>query len=177
MKLWFFIFPGLVGITIFYFLPGIVTFYYAFTDARGYFVWFANFIEVISSTAFRLADRNSVRFILTAVPITLFVALFLALLTKGLKHKNILAVVLLLPMVLPSSATVFFWNVVFSYNGVVNNMLHQFDRDTAYWLSSEWAFVVIVIIFLFRNMGFGLILFIAGLQLIPKGYYDIAKIE
>ena len=111
-KIWLFVLPSLVGMAVFFFVPAVLSLFYAFTDARGQFVWFANFADVVSNMAFRLAARNSLLFIAASVPLNMAVSFLLASALQHMRHKKIIAVV-------------FFWNTFFADNGAINSFLFQ----------------------------------------------------
>ena len=169
--------PSLIGISVFLFIPGGMTLRYAFTDIMGSFIWFAKFADIFSSSAFILAVRNSLRFIVVSVPLNMIIAFLLAYLMQSLRHKKVLSIAFMLPLIVPSSSVVFFWNALFADNGAINSFLFQNNINTVPWFQSNWAFVIIVLVFLFRNIGFNLVLFMSGLQFIPSNYYDVAKVE
>jgi len=172
-----FVLPSLIGMMVFFFIPAGLSFFYAFTNARGEFVRFHNFIDVFSNMAFRLALNNSLRFIAVVVPLNVIISFLLASIIQDLKYKKVYAVVFMLPLVIPSGAVVFFWNVLFADNGAINSFLFQRGLNTVPWLSTGWSFTIVLVVFLFRNIGFNLVLFMAGLSFIPKDYYEVAKIE
>ena len=172
-----FFIPSFVGMSIFFFIPAALSLTYAFTSAQGGFVWFANFTDVLTNAAFRLAARNSMLFIAISVPLNMALAFVLASLLQNLKHKKAFTVAFMLPLVVPSGSVVFFWNVLFADNGAINSMLFQRGMATVPWFTSGWSFVIILMIFLFRTIGFNLVLFMAGFSLIPKDYYEVAHME
>jgi multiple sugar transport system permease protein len=176
-RLWLFIAPSLVGMTIFFFIPAALSLFYAFTDARGSFVWFANFADVLTSPVFQLGARNSALFIAASVPLNMTVSFLLASALRDLRHKKVLAIAFMLPLIVPSGSIVFFWNTLFADNGAVNNILLRHGLDTIPWFTTNWSFAIVLLVFLFRNIGFNLVLYMAGLSVIPKDYYDVAKIE
>ena len=176
-RIWFFIIPSLIGMAIFFFIPAGVSLLYAFTDARGNFVWFANFADVLTNMAFRLAARNSLLFLAASVPLNVIISFLLASLLQNLRHKKVLIVAFMLPIIIPSGAVVFFWNTLFADNGAINSILFRAGISTVPWFSTYWSFAIILLVFLLRNIGFNLVLYLAGFQLIPKDYYEVARIE
>jgi len=169
--------PSLVGIFAFYFIPAVISIIYAFTDLNDNFIWFRNFTDIMSSMAFGLAVENSFRFIAVSVPLNMIIAFWLASFLQNLRYKKVYAVFFMLPLIVPSSSVVFFWNAIFADNGAINAFLFSRGMDTVSWLHTNWSFLVIMLVFLFKNIGFNMVLFMAGMQFIPRNYYDIAKIE
>jgi multiple sugar transport system permease protein len=163
--------------SVFFFIPAIVSIFYALTDMRGYFAGLSNFIRVLNNMAFGLAARNSLLFLAASVPLNLIIAFLLASLCQNLRHKKVLIIAFMLPLIIPSGSVVFFWNTLFADNGAINGILVRAGMETVPWFSTNWSFVIILMVFLLRTIGFNLVLFLAGFQLIPKDYYEVAKIE
>jgi multiple sugar transport system permease protein len=176
-KIWLFIIPSLIGMAVFYFIPAAVSLFYAFTDVAGRFVWFTNITDTIGNAAFQLAARNTLLFIAVSVPLAMLFSFLLASLLQNLKYSKALAVVFIIPLIIPSGVTVFFWNTVFADNGFINRILFMRGMETVSWFNSGWTFGVVLLMFLFRHIGFNLILFMAGYRLIPKSYYEVARLE
>ena len=162
---------------VFFFLPAVMSLFYSLTDAKGNFVWFSNFIDVLTNAAFRLAAKNSMLFIATSVPLNLLISFFLALIIRDHKHKNAFAVTFMLPLIIPSGAVVFFWNALFADNGALNSVIFRAGMNTVPWLTTDWSFGVVLLVFMLKNIGFNIVLFLAGFSLIPREYYELAKID
>ena len=175
--IWFFILPSLIGMSVFFFIPALLSLFYAFTDSRGAFVGLVNFLDVFTNMAFTLAARNSILFILVSLPFNMGISFILASLLRGLRYKKILALAFMLPLIIPSGVIVFFWNILFTDNGAINSFLFQRGMNTIPWFSTNYAFFIVIVIFLFRTIGFNLVLFMAGMAFIPQDYYEVAKIE
>lgn len=175
LSLWL---PSITGILVFFVVPFIVSFYYALIDnpVTANFVGIKNFAHVIGSESFRLALKNTLKFMATCIPLNLIVSLFFSLIIhRAKKIKSILAVIFLLPLAIPSGSVVFFWESIFGLNGLVNKLL--FSSNPRDWIQSSYATFIIVIIFLWKNIGFSIVLFSAALNLVPKEYYEAAVVE
>jgi len=72
---------------------------------------------------------------------------------------------------------VFFWKTLFSYDGALNGLLNIFGIEKINWLDSAIALPVMILIFLWKNIGYNMILFLAGLVNIPKEYYEAAWVD
>jgi len=72
---------------------------------------------------------------------------------------------------------VFFWKTLFSYDGALNGILNTFGIAKIHWLDSKISLSVIILIFLWKNIGYNMILFLAGLGNIPKEYYESAWVD
>ena len=176
-KAWYFVIPSLLGMMVFYFGPAMISLYYGTTSGGGTFVWLSNFSDTLRNTAFQLAVRNTVRFIVFSVPLNMIVAFGLASMLQRLYNTKKIVIAFMLPLVIPSGASIFFWRSIFADNGAINRFLFLRGMETTPWLATSWAFFVVLLVFIFRNIGFNLVLFMAGFQLIPGQYYDVAKVE
>jgi multiple sugar transport system permease protein len=80
-------------------------------------------------------------------------------------------------MMVPVASVVLIWKVMFSQNGTVNEFLALFGIDKIDWLQSRYAIYVVVLLFLWKNLGYFMILFMAGLANIPKELLEVADVE
>ena len=174
---WSLAIPSLIGMAIFFFIPAAISLFYAFTNVQGGFAWFSNFTDLLENTAFQLAAKNSLTFIAVSVPLNIIIPFLIASLLQKLRYRNALSLAFMLPLIIPSGSVVFFWNNLFADNGAINSILYVTGIDTVPWLMTDWSFMVILLMFLFRNIGFNMVLFMAGFSLIPRDYYELAKME
>ena len=177
------ILPSLIGLGLFYVVPFGISIYYALIDnaVSRQFVGIHNFIDTWHNIAFRLAVRNTALFMVTSIPINMGLALILAMALQPMKKttKRILMLFFLMPLVIPSGSMVHVWDALIRINGMVNRTLitQGFIDAPIDWLNSDHAMVFIVIIFIWKNIGFNMILFQTGLDFIPKEYYEFASVE
>jgi multiple sugar transport system permease protein len=131
--------------------------------------------------AFKLAMRNTLTFMGVSIPMIMALALSLALLLRPIapRVRRVLMVFFLLPLVIPSGSMMFFWRAVISVNGMINRVFFTYDGTNmpTDWLNSTYAMWFVIGIFIWKNVGFNMILFQAGLDFIPKDYYEYASIE
>ena len=171
--------PSLVGLAMFYIVPFGISVYFASIDnaVSRQFVGIANLIDTWNNVAFAIAVRNTVLFMLVSIPLIMAFALVLALSLKPIKAglRRFLLVFFLLPLVIPSGSMVFFWQRLIAINGMLNRVF--FAADPTDWLNSGYAMIFVIAIFIWKNVGFNMILFQAGLDFIPKSYYECAAIE
>jgi len=175
--MWLFVLPSFVGMSLFFFIPAVFTLVHTLTSAGGDFVWISNFTEVLTNPVFQLASKNSLLFIAVILPLNIIIPFLLASAIRNIRYKNAFAIAFMLPLIIPSGSVVFFWNSLFTDNGAINPILFQMGVETVPWLMTDWSFWIIVVIFLFRNIGFNMVLFMAGLTLIPKDYYEAVKLD
>jgi len=181
-KIHIYLIPSLIGLSLFYILPFFISIYYMLIDnaVSRQFVGLHNLIDTWNNQAFSIAARNTIIFMSTSIPLNMGIALALAIMLKPLKPaaSRILAILFLIPLVIPSGSVVFFWDRLLAVNGMLNRYwLAHFGDAPVNWLHSDYAMVFIVLIFVWKNVGFNMILFQAGLNSIPKDYYEYASIE
>lgn len=175
-----FLLPSILGVTVFFLLPFLVVIYYSVINnpIQREFVLFDNFVRVVQNQAFRLAAVNTFKFSFTAVPLAVVLSLFLAFqLDKAIPYKSYFRTFLLSPMMVPTASVVLIWQVLFHYNGVVNQWTALWGSDKIDWLKSEYAPFVLVILFVWKNLGYNMILFMAAISSIPKEVLEVAVLE
>ncbi len=175
-----FLTPSFFGVVTFFLLPFLVVIYYAFVDnpISHEFVFFDNFINVFSNHAFQLAVKNTFRFSFTAVPLVVILSLLMAFaLDKAIPYKTKIRTALLSPMMVPIASVILIWQVLFHFNGVVNEVLQYFGGEKIDWFKSTYAQIVIVVLFIWKNLGYNMILFMAALGSIPHEIVEVAKME
>jgi multiple sugar transport system permease protein len=175
-----FILPGLIGFTLFFLLPFCISLGYAFVDkpVDGTFTGFSNFLELFQNKSYLRGLLNTIEFIAISVPLNMALSLGIAmLLNKMQKHRQLFSLIFLVPLVIPSGSMVFFWTSVFAYDGALNGLLHSVGVGKINWLDSNMAFFVMALIFIWKNLGYNMVLYLAGLGNIPKDYYEAAQID
>ncbi|MEA4823877.1 MAG: sugar ABC transporter permease [Clostridiaceae bacterium] len=172
--------PSIFGTLLFFVLPFIVVIYYSMVDnpINGDFVGLQNFLSVLKNTAFRLAAKNTALFSAVAVPLAVVLSLLLAmLLDSHIPLASQFRTAFLSPMMVPVASVVLIWQVVFHYNGALNEVLAVFGMAPVDWLKSAYNRYVIVVLFLWKNLGYNMILFMAALANIPGEILEVATIE
>ena len=175
-----FLSPSLLGEGIFFILPFCVVVYYSLIDGVGSknFVFLQNFIKLFDNSAFRLAAKNTLSFSAMAVPLAVVLSIVLALMLEcRIPLKSQFRTFFLSPMMVPVASVVLIWQVLFNYNGTINEFLMLFGADRIDWLQSQFAPVVVLLLFLWKNLGYNMILFMAALNNIPKELLEVADVE
>lgn len=175
-----FLTPSLIGVFLFFILPFFVVIYYSMIDnpVSGEFVWFENFVNVAKNGAFKLAGGNTLKFSFIAMPLAVVLSLLLAImLDKEIPLRSHFRTFFLTPMMVPVASIVLIVQVMFHYNGAMNDFLGAFGVAKTDWLKSDYAQVVIIFLFLWKNLGYNMILFLAGLESIPKELMEVAYLE
>ena len=175
-----FLLPSLLGVGVFFILPFGVVVYYSMIDgvASRNFVFLDNFKRLFQNSAFRMASLNTLKFSAMAVPLAVVLAIVLALMLEcRIPMKSHFRTFFLSPMMVPVASVVLIWQVLFNYNGTVNEFLMLFWAKRIDWLQSEYSMIVVLLLFLWKNLGYNMILFMAGLANIPKELLEVASVE
>ena len=175
-----FLSPSLLGVAVFFIVPFGVVVYYSLIDAVGSrnFVFLDNFVKLFKNSAFRLAAGNTLQFSAVAVPLAVVLAIVLALMLEArIPGKSQFRTFFLSPMMVPVASVVLIWQVLFNYNGTVNEFLMIFGADKIDWLQSDHCQIVVLFLFLWKNLGYNMILFMAGLANIPRELLEVADVD
>lgn len=172
--------PSLIGVMIFFIVPFMVIIYYSMVDnpiSRD-FVFLDNFISVMKNSAFRKAALNTLKFSLVSVPLAVILGMGLAmLLDSKIPFVSQFRASFLCPMMVPVASVVLIWQVIFHYNGTLNEIITKFGGGRIDWLKSDKAMIVIVVLFLWKNLGYNMILFLSALNNISKDQLEVATLE
>ena len=171
--------PALAGLAAFFVVPFGITMKMSLTESMGSskFVGLKNYSDVLKSAAFKLAAKNTFKFFGVALPCILILSLLIALLLfRNLKRYDIFRTFFVFPLVLPVSSVVLFFQIVFSDLGVVNGVLENLGFHAADW-TGEQAFWVLLILYLWKNTGYNVVLFLAALNSVPPDLYEAAALD
>ena len=174
-----FLLPSLLGVGVFFILPFGVVVYYSMIDgvSSKNFVFLENFTRLFENAAFKMAALNTLKFSVMAVPLAVILAVALALMLEArIPGKSQFRTFFLSPMMVPVASVVLIWQVLFNYNGTVNELLMLFGAERIDWLQSEHSMIVVLLLFLWKNLGYNMILFMAGLANIPKDLLEAADV-
>lgn len=178
-RAYLFLLPSLAGILVFVLIPFLDVIRRSFYDAMGRkIVGFGNYALVLQNKAFRLAVSNTVRFLSVCLPLLLLLSLIIALLVQesgGLRQS--FKTIFLIPMAVPVASVVLLWKLVFDKEGYLNRIIELLHLETLDWMNGDMAFYVLVFSYLWKNMGYDMILWIAGLNEIPSALYEAAKVD
>lgn len=177
---WAFLFPSLIGVLIFFVLPFATVIQYALIDnpISGEYVGFANFSALFKNPAFLMAAKNTLSFSVSAVVLAVVLSLGLALMLEAkIPAKSRLRTFFLSPLVVPTASVILIWQVVFSFNGSFNSIIEFFGGEGVDWLKSEYSQIVILLMFLWKNIGYNMVLFMAALSQIPKAQLEAAEVD
>lgn len=175
-----FLAPSLIGVLVFFLIPFMVVIYYSVVDnpISHNFVFLKNFQQLLGNTAFRRAASNTFKFSMIAVPLAVVLSLMLAVMLESrIPGKSLFRTFFLSPMMVPVASVVLIWQVLFDYNGAVNDWIRIFGVSQIDWIKSQYSMVVIVLLFLWKNLGYNMILFMAALSSIPKDIIEVTRLD
>lgn len=175
-----FLAPSLLGVLIFFVLPFVVVIFFSFVDnpISKRFVGLTNYINAIQNSAFRTAVGNTLLFSVIAIPLAVILGMALAfLLDAGIPMKSQLRSCFLTPLMVPIASIVLIFQVLFDYNGVVNVVLQKFGGTQVDWLKSSSGLFVIILMFLWKNLGYNMILFLSAIGNIPGDIIEVAQLD
>lgn len=208
---WYFLLPELFGVALFGLIPfADVVRRSFFQTADNSFVGFDNYFQVVKNSAFRLAARNTIHFVVVCIPCLLILSLLLALLLQQLlvlaekkkKHRDVsmeqfyrngtavLKSIYLLPMAIPAASVVVLWKLLFDNHGFLNGvldtllqsngigqLLNYFSVQTKDWMNTDAAFGILVFSYIWKYLGYDIVLWLAGLSAIPESIYEAAEVD
>jgi raffinose/stachyose/melibiose transport system permease protein len=174
---------------IFFLLPGLLGVFYAFTDwnvrsvSGVHFIGLQNFADIFTSGNVRYSQGivNTLWFTVVSNTVKLIPALFLAILLSGeLRGRNAYRTILYMPSILPFLIIGLVFGSILNFNGLANNFLASIGLESwqQKWLSDpSVVWVSIFGVDAWRGIGYVMTIFLAGINAIPKSYYEAADID
>lgn len=174
-----FLLPGIAGSALFFGAPLFETARRSLTDDVGNrFVGLGNYAAVLTSEAFRLAAGNTAAFMAISVPALLALSLGCALLLRRSSAvTSLVKSILLLPIALPVCAIALLISFAFGPEGWVNGALASIGIDPVDWLGGPAAFGVLIVEYLWKNLGYATVLWLAALATIPERLEGAARLD
>ncbi len=175
-----FLLPSVIGFALFYLVPFVMGVSYSFMNSsvERQFVGLDNYNELFASDSFRKAASNTFIFTVVSVPLMLVISLGLALvLNQSVYFRKWLRTAYVLPLVVPVASIILMWQILLDWNGSLNVWLQYFGFERVDWMKTDAARYVVIAVYLWKNVGYNIILFLAGLQQIPQDYYETACME
>ena len=170
-----FILPSLLGVLLFTLLPLLDVIRRSFVNAGH--PGFINYRVVLSNSSFRLAFRNTLQFEMISLPLLFVISLLIAIAVKEIKHSFV-TFAFLLPMVIPSNSVAVIWRILFDDHGILNGWLVNVCHGNAiHFLQGNAAFGLLIATFLWKNVGYNMLLWLAGLSMLPPAITEAAKID
>lgn len=174
-----FLIPSFAGVCVFWIVPYLDVIRRSFFSAvSGEFTGIRNYETIFENQAFRLAAGNTLMFFLVCIPLLVALSLLIAVLfTKQKKAMQLQKSMFLLPMAIPVASVVLLWKVMFHRNGLLNHLLALLSIQGVDWMNTEASFGVLVVSYLWRNLGYDIVLWVAGLGTIPAALYEAARVD
>ena len=180
-----FLLPNIIGFLIFILVPVIVSFGMGFVEWNGFgsptFIGLDNYARLMQDDNFKISFMNSIVFMVLTVPLTLFLALVVAVwLNAGIKFLKVFRTAIFLPYVTSTIAIAVVWQLIFNPSkGPVNMFLHNLGIENlpGWFASSSWALVAVSIVYIWNSVGYYMVLYLAGLQGVPDHLYEAAEID
>jgi len=178
---WLFIMPTMLGLIILNIIPIFQTIYQSFFKTGDFgrgniFVGLANYVRLFQDADIWQAVINTFKYTIVEVPISIIISLVLAvLLNRKIKGKSLYRTIFFLPMVVAPAAIAMVWRWLYNSDfGLINNL---FGVNVKWVSNPNIAIYSIAVIGIWSILGYNMVLFIGGLQEIPKDYYEAAAID
>ena len=181
-----FILPTYVGFTIFILWPLIESMRISFLDFSilrdSTYIGLDNYVQMLGDSRLRVVYGNTIIFTLFAVFFNAGIGLVLAVMLNRrlpILMRNIYRSVFFFPVLIAHTYIAVIWRFLYSQDtGVINYYLSFLGIDPIPWLSNvHWAMAAIIILDVWKNTGFAMLVFLAGLQSIPQEYYEAAQLD
>ncbi len=187
---WLFLAPALLLIGCFFFLPVAASLLLSFTDFDIYaiadranvrLVGLRNYSDLVASPMFWTALRNTFYFVVVGGPVTVAVSLGAALLVNArlVRFKSVFRALYFAPFVTTLVAVAIVWRYLYHPEyGLLNYALGALGIGPVNWLGDpRWAMPAIILLAVWKNFGYHMLIFIAGLQAIPEELYEAAYLD
>jgi len=175
---------SLVGLVFLTLIPIVVSFGLSFTDwdalGKANFVGLGNFIQLAHDPTFFRALFNTVYYTLVSVPLGMAISLALAVvLNRSLPGMGSFRTLFLIPVISSTVATALLWGLMLDpYIGLVNFILQALHLPTSGWLTdTHMAMPAIIVMSVWKGLGYNMVLFLAGLQGVPRELREAARID
>ena len=187
-KDWFagyvFIAPVTLGLLIFYIWPFIQNFWFSFNDVNKFnvthFIGLDNYKQLIGDAEVWTTFGNTLKYVVFTVPIGLFLSICIAaLLNAKIRGTSIYRTLYFLPSVTMAAAVAMVWKWVFNEKmGILNSVIAGLGGERVGWLTNpKTALFIVMLVGLWMSVGYNMIILLAGMQGIPKTYYEAASID
>ncbi|MCI8634497.1 MAG: sugar ABC transporter permease [Eubacterium sp.] len=169
-KVWFLL-PSVLGVGAFAILPFVQVLVRSFSGGL------AGYRTVLENEAFHLAVKNTCRFVGVGIPLLLLLSFAAAFGIYKSRWMRLLKSIYLLPMAVPTAVVALIWKVFFHKAGLMNQLLALFHLEATDWLTSDAAFGVLIISYLWKNLGYTIVLWLAGMAGIPESITEAARVD
>jgi len=169
-----FLLPGLAGVCYFVLVPFADVVRRSFyTSLSGEFVGFKNYLSVLRNSAFQLAAGNTVKFVAVCLPLLLLFSLVLALILNRKEKWEKWKHLYLLPLAMPAATVVLVWKMLFAKQGFLNMWIGTHID----FMGEDSSFYILVGSYIWKNLGYTLVLWLAGLKAVPADMLEAARVD
>lgn len=180
-----FLLPNIIGFALFTFIPVFMSLMISFSDWDGFsemnFIGLGNYINLFTDHVFLVSLKNTLVYTLGSVPFIIFLALIVAVvLNQGIKGVKFFRAAFFIPHVTAALAIAAVWQLLYHPTaGPINSFLMSIGVDyPPSWLSSSsYAMLAVIIMTIWKRIGYFMVMFLAGLQGIPQSLYEAADID
>ena len=177
--------PSLVVFALFTVYPVIYSLYLSFFDCSllggpRTFVGLGNYAKMFANADFRVSMANTVKYAVGTVPVGAALSMLAAvLLNQKIRGRGFYRVAYFMPVVTSMVAVAIVWTWMFDpYYGLFNALLERIGIDGPAWLADpRWSLPAVIILGIWKNLGYNMVIFLAGLQDVPTEYYESAEID
>lgn len=175
----YFIAASLIGTGVFLLLPYAYVVVNSFIKTgSGSFAGLDNYGAVLGSEAFMTAMGNTALFMAVSVPVILALSLLISVyIYENPRLACCLKTSFLIPMAIPVTSVVLMWRFLFDDNGIINGVLNACGMDTVNWMNTGAAFWILVLSYVWKNLGYNIILWLAALSAIDPAVGEAARID
>lgn len=180
-----FLAPSLLGVVTFVLIPFLDVLRRSFTTAvTNQYNGVQNYKTIFANQAFRLAVRNTCRFTIVCIPLLVVIGLIIALPLSKLKSAGVIKSLYLFPLAMPTATIVIVWKMFFYKQGFLNLFLSRLGEWSGLWgevhtdyLGSGAAFWVLVFSYVWKNTGYTVVLWLAGIMGLPNELLEAARVD
>lgn len=181
----FFMLPSFLGVMVFVLIPFLDVVRRSFmTAVTNQFTGIQNYQTIFTNQAFLLAVKNTARFTIVCIPLLVVTGLMIAFPLSRLKNAGLIKSLYLFPLAMPTATIVIVWKMFFYKQGFLNLFLTRLGEWSGLWgeihkdyLGSSAAFWVLVFSYVWKNTGYTVVLWLAGILGIPNELLEAAKVD
>lgn len=181
----FFMLPSFLGVMVFVLIPFLDVVRRSFmTAVTNQFTGIQNYKIIFTNQAFLLAVKNTARFTIVCIPLLVVTGLMIAFPLSRLKNAGLIKSLYLFPLAMPTATIVIVWKMFFYKQGFLNLFLTRLGEWSGLWgeihkdyLGSSAAFWVLVFSYVWKNTGYTVVLWLAGILGIPNELLEAAKVD
>jgi putative chitobiose transport system permease protein len=181
---YYFLLPAAIGLTLTVFFPTLQAFYLSFTKVNTFdnsapWVGLENFTRLLADEVFWQTVRNTVIYLLVVVPMLTVLPLLLAIaVNQKLMGMSWFRAAYYVPVIISMVVAGIAWKFIYAENGLLNQMLQAVHLPKVEWLTSpQWVLFSVMVVTIWKGLGYYMVIYLAGLQAIPADLYEAAAID